>query len=68
MREVSRVAGLANSSPQASKLARLNRTVFRVLRCVAVVGLAIFCARVSDISLKIPILSGFRSHTDHVFN
>ena len=31
-----------------------------------VAGLAIFGARVSGISLKVPILSGFRSHAVHV--
>ena len=32
---------------------RLNREDFRVLRCVSGCGIGHFCARVSDISLKI---------------
>ena len=33
-----------------------------------VAGLANFCAWVSGISFKIPILSGFRGHSVHVVN
>ena len=33
-----------------------------------VAGLAIFCVHVSGFSFKVPIFSGFRSHTIHAVN
>ena len=64
---VSRVAGLANFSFLSSKFT-FDSCRFQVLRCVAGSGFRHFCARASVISLKIPILSGFRSYTVHVVN
>ena len=67
---VSWVAVVVSFSPRVSEFRdlRLNRTGFQVLRCVAGCGFGHFCAWISGILLKIPILWGFRSHTVHVVN